>query len=139
MWITALEVFAMRHTILVIDDQWSMQELARAVLQSAGYRVVLAGDDVTGLSLARAERPDLIIMDLRLPGTDGRAFLTELRRERATTAIPVVFIINGGLRERLPFKLKSNNACCLRKPFPPPTLITTVERALGAEYEKIAV
>ena len=63
----------MRHTILVIDDQWSMQELARIVLGAAGYRVLLASDAVTGLCLARTEHPDIAVVDDNIAQKDGTA------------------------------------------------------------------
>ena len=130
----------MQHTILVIDDQWSMQELARVVLQSAGYRVLLAEDGVTGLSLARTEHPDLIVMDLRMPEMNIADFLQGLRRDRDTTAIPVVLISSDSVEEHLLAGLKAGRMDYLRKPFPPPALLTVVKRALrGSRPKKVAV
>jgi CheY-like chemotaxis protein len=126
----------MRHTILVIDDQWSMQELARVVLQSAGYRVLLADDGVTGLSLARTEHPDVIVMDLRMPELNLEDFLHGLHRETQTASIPVVFIASDNLEERQLNIVKVGHSNCLRKPFPPPALVTMVERALRRPRSK---
>lgn len=125
----------MRHTILVIDDQWSMQELARMILHSAGYRVLLAGDGVTGLTLARTEAPDVIVLDSRLPEMEGEDFLRELRQERRTAAIPVIFIASTPM---IP-PVGAGVLGCLTKPFPPPALVTLVERALNEPHIQIAV
>lgn len=129
----------MRHTILVIDDQWSMQELARIVLQSVGYRVLLADDSATGLSLARTECPDVIVMDLRMPEVDLTDFLHGLQRETTTAAIPVIFIASDCVEERLLKLTRSRRAACLQKPFPPPALVTMVERALKRPRQRMAV
>lgn len=125
----------MRHTILVIDDQWSMQELARVILQTAGYRVLLAGDAVTGLTMTRAERPDVIVLDSRLPEMDGAEFLRELYAERATADIPVICI--GG-EPPLPGETPPILGT-LMKPFPPRALVALVERALDEPRLPVAV
>jgi CheY-like chemotaxis protein len=135
-----MEVCTMRHTILVIDDQWSMQELARVVLQSAGYRVLLADDSASGLTLARTEHPDVIVMDLRMPEVDLTDFLQGLQRESATAAIPVIFIASDCIEDRLMHHLTTTGqATCLTKPFPPPALVTMVEGALKRPRQKMAV
>ncbi|MHB0940026.1 MAG: response regulator [Armatimonadota bacterium] len=127
----------MRHTILVIDDQWSMQELARVVLQSAGYRVLLAGDMVTGLMLARTEEPDVIILDTRMPEMSAVDFLKGLRQETGTAGIPVIFIANACTGDWQP--TEEYHGACLTKPFPPPALVTMVQRALEQPDKQVAV
>jgi len=131
------QVSIMRHTILVIDDQWSMQELARVVLQSAGYRVLLAGDVVTGLTLARTEEPDAIIFDTRMPEMSTADFLKGLRQESVTAGIPVIFIASACNGDRLPGE-DSAGTSCLLKPFPPPALAAMVQRALEIPSKQVA-
>ena len=115
-----------------------MQELARVVLQSAGYRVLLAGDMVTGLALARTEGPDVIILDTRMPEMSAADFLNGLRQETGTAGIPVIFIANA-----CPASGQSaeeyDSASCLTKPFPPPALVTMVERMLEQPDKQVAV
>ena len=89
----------MPYTILVIDDQWSMQEYTRFVLQTAGHRVLLAGETVTGLSLARTEHPDAIIMDERLRSRD---MLLALRQDSHTATIPVILITLSSSKKNFP-------------------------------------
>ena len=67
--------------ILVVDDEPSISNLVASYLRKEGYEVFTAADGVTGLKAARAYRPDLIILDIMLPGMDGREVLTTLRRE----------------------------------------------------------
>jgi two-component system alkaline phosphatase synthesis response regulator PhoP len=67
--------------ILVIDDEPSIVNLVTAYLKPEGYEVYTAADGNTGLKAARAYKPDLIVLDLMLPGKDGFEVLTQLRRE----------------------------------------------------------
>jgi two-component system alkaline phosphatase synthesis response regulator PhoP len=67
--------------ILVIDDEQSIIELVTAYLRPEGFEVLTASDGSTGLKVARANKPDLIVLDIMLPGLDGIDLLTQLRRE----------------------------------------------------------
>lgn len=67
--------------ILVIDDEPSIVNLVRAYLKSEGYEVLTAADGPSGLKAARAFKPDLVILDIMLPGMDGIELLSRLRRE----------------------------------------------------------
>jgi len=122
----------MRQTILVIDDQWSMQELARIVLQTAGYHVLLAGDGATGLSLARTQHPDLLVLDLHMPGMSGLEVLRCLRQDPHTAAIPTILITTAA--NQAPAGM-----CILQKPFHPPALLLMVDNILRQEQIPIAV
>ena len=76
--------------ILIIEDNAANMKLAVFLLQNAGYSVLSAPDAETGLTLAREEHPDLILMDIQLPGMDGLAATGILKRDDATRAIPVI-------------------------------------------------
>lgn len=73
--------------ILVIDDEQSILSLVSAYLVKEGYQALTAADGPTGLALARAEKPDLVVLDVMLPGMDGIELLTRLRRESDTYVI----------------------------------------------------
>jgi two-component system, cell cycle response regulator DivK len=77
-------------SVLVIEDNAANMKLACFLLRNAGHTVLCAVDAETGLTLARADQPDLILMDLQLPGMDGLAATALLKRDRATAAIPVI-------------------------------------------------
>lgn len=76
--------------ILVIEDNPANMTLAVFLLKSGGYAVLSATDAEAGLTLARAEQPDLILMDIQLPGMDGLAATSILKKDETTRAIPVI-------------------------------------------------
>jgi two-component system cell cycle response regulator DivK len=77
-------------TVLVVEDNPANMTLAAFLLQSAGHSVLRATDAEAGLTLARDEQPDLILMDIQLPGMDGLEAIGILKRSDATRAIPVI-------------------------------------------------
>lgn len=79
-------------TILVVEDNPSNMKLAVLLLHSAGYQVLQAADAEAGLALARRERPDLVLMDIHLPGMDGLSAARELKRDAATRAIKIIAV-----------------------------------------------
>jgi len=76
--------------ILVIEDNAHNMALALFLLQSAGHSVLSANDAEVGVTVARRERPNLILMDIQLPGMDGLAATALLKKDAATRAIPVI-------------------------------------------------
>jgi CheY-like chemotaxis protein len=78
------------HKILLVEDNAANMTLATFLLQSAGYEVITATDAEMGVSLARAQGPALILMDIQLPGMDGLQATAELRADESTRDIPVI-------------------------------------------------
>ena len=76
--------------ILVVEDHPANMKLAVLLLQKAGYSVLSAMDGEAGLAIAQTEQPDLILMDIQLPGMDGLAATALLKQNLATRAIPVI-------------------------------------------------
>ena len=76
--------------VLIIEDNPANMTLATFLLQSAGHSVLAARDAETGLTLARHEQPDLVLMDIQLPGMDGLQATALLKRDAPTRAIPVI-------------------------------------------------
>jgi two-component system cell cycle response regulator DivK len=76
--------------VLVVEDNAANMSLALFLLESAGHTVLSATDAEAGLTLARDEQPELILMDIQLPGMDGLEATTMLKRDDATRNIPVV-------------------------------------------------
>jgi two-component system cell cycle response regulator DivK len=76
--------------ILVVEDNPTNMKLATMLLTSAGHEVITAADAEIGLTMARDEQPDLILMDIQLPGMDGLAATRVLKLDEATRHIPVI-------------------------------------------------
>lgn len=77
-------------TVLIIEDNPANMALAKFLLQSAGHTVLTASDAEAGLTLAHESRPNLILMDIQLPGMDGLEATGLLKRDDATRLIPVI-------------------------------------------------
>jgi len=77
-------------TVLVIEDNPANMRLAVFLLENAGYSVLKDIDAEAGLATARTAQPDLILMDIQLPGMDGLAAITHLKQDEVTRAIPVI-------------------------------------------------
>ena len=84
--------------ILVIEDNPTNMKLAVLLLDTAGHTVITATDAETGLLLARDAQPDLILMDIQLPGMDGLEATALLKRDGATRGIPVIALTALAMR-----------------------------------------
>ncbi len=111
--------------MLVVDDDAPIRELVCAVLEGAGYAVHTAGDGAEALRVALEARPAVILLDLGLPGLDGRQFLAAYRREPGPHA-PVVLLTGAGERES--YAMEAGAAGHLSKPFKVADLLAAVER-----------
>jgi DNA-binding response OmpR family regulator len=78
--------------ILIVDDESAIRLVCRVNLDSAGFETIEAGDGETALALARSERPDLILLDVMLPGLNGWEVAAKLRELPETNRIPIVFL-----------------------------------------------
>ena len=85
--------------ILVVEDNPANMKLASLLLRNAGHDALCAVDAESGLTLARAEQPDLILMDIQLPGMDGLAATALLKKDPATAAIPVIALTALAMKE----------------------------------------
>jgi len=117
----------MSRTILVVDDEPRIVELARDYLEHAGFRVITANDGRAALDVARHDRPDLIVLDLGLPGLDGLDVTRELRRDGS---IPIVMVTarDDELDKLLGLELGADDY--LTKPFSPRELVARVKAVL---------
>jgi len=118
-------------TILVVEDNAANMKLAVFVLQNAGYRVLSAADAEEGLTLARQEHPDLILMDIQLPGMDGLAATALLKRDEATHAIPVVALTALAMKGDEERIRAAGCAGYIAKPMGYRDVLTTVAAQLG--------
>ncbi len=85
-------------SILIIEDNAANMRLATFLLKAAGHAVLEAVDAEAGLTLARAEHPDLILMDIQLPGMDGLEATALLKADEATRSIPVIALTSLAMK-----------------------------------------
>ena len=83
-------------TVLLVEDERDIADLVRYHVEKAGMRFVHAADGGAALRLARAERPDVALLDLMLPGLDGLEVCRQLRRDAATRRLPIIMLTARG-------------------------------------------
>jgi len=120
----------MSASILIIDDYEDNRELLRIMLEANGYEVREAADGLEGVRAAREEKPDLILVDLSMPGLDGWGVLRELRNDEQTRDIPCASVSASPDGDGLQSSDQGFDAY-LTKPFRRKELIATVERLLA--------
>jgi two-component system alkaline phosphatase synthesis response regulator PhoP len=122
-------------TVLVVDDEPKIAQLARDYLEHAGFAVLLASDGTSAVQAASSRRPDLVVLDLGLPGIDG---LEVMRRIRATGPTPIVVLTarDTELDKLLGLELGADDY--VTKPFSPRELVARV-RAVLRRAERAAV
>ena len=86
------------HRILYVEDNFQNKRLVRKILTARGYNVLEADDGLTGVEVARKELPDLILMDISLPGIDGVEATQRIKAHADTTAIPIVALTANAMR-----------------------------------------
>jgi adenylate cyclase len=119
-----------RATILVIEDEDDIRTFASRVLELEGYRVLQAGDGDEGLRLARGNQVAMVLLDLRLPGRDGWAVLSQMKNDPELSSIPVVvFTASAGVPQRSQ-ALAGGAADYLVKPLSATSLRKSIARIL---------
>ncbi|MEO8563348.1 MAG: response regulator [bacterium] len=122
-------------TILMVEDNAANMTLALYVLESAGHRVLSATDAEAGLALARSERPDLILMDIQLPGMDGLEATAQLKRDETTRAIPVIALTALAMKGDEERIMAAGCDGYIAKPMRYKELLATVADQLAARQE----
>jgi DNA-binding response OmpR family regulator len=114
-------------TILVVEDEMKIARLVRDYLQHAGFDVIVAGDGESALASARGRRPDLVVLDLGLPGRDGLDVTRELRR---SSNVPIVMLTARGDEADRIVGLELGADDYVVKPFSPKELVARVRAVL---------
>jgi CheY-like chemotaxis protein len=114
-------------TILVVDDEPVLRTIVREILHEEGYAVIEAADGRVMLEIMARVRPDLVLMDVMMPGIDGREAYQQLRSNPEHRDVPVV-LMSAGVR---PIRLDPSIAGFMAKPFDLTQLIELVTRLIG--------
>lgn len=127
-----------KSRILVVDDEPDLVELVRHHLQREHYEVSTAGDGETGLAEARRKLPDLVVLDLMLPGIDGLEVCRRLKSDPRTAHIPVLMLTAKGEESDAVIGLAQGADDYVRKPFGMKELIARIGTRLRAGEPRAA-
>ena len=117
--------------LLIADDKVGGRELVRAVLERSGYTVYEAVDGLEALRLARELRPDLIILDLNMPGLDGVEVVQELRLDAEFAIVPMLALTASAMHGDRERAIAAGFSGFITKPIGPRELRAEVDRLLG--------
>ncbi len=119
-----------KKTILSVEDGSELRRMIRMTLEYMGFRVLEAADGEEGLFMAREHRPDLVVMDVRMPGISGLAACAVMRTDPEMQRIPVVMLTAAGEASDITAGMAHGAKAYLTKPFQPVALIEIVTRLL---------
>jgi two-component system cell cycle response regulator DivK len=121
-------------TVLVVEDHAANLKLATLLLVHAGHDVLSAVDAETGLTLARSQRPDLILMDVQLPGMDGLEATALLKADEATSAIPIVALTAMAMKADEQRSLVAGCDAYITKPLSRAELYQVIDRLVPVPH-----
>ena len=126
-----------KKKILVVDDEEDILELVRYNLAREGYKILCASSGEDGLKVAKAEKPNLIVLDLMLPGIDGLDVTRRLKADDATRKIPIVMLTAKGEESDIVTGLELGAEDYITKPFSPRVLVARIKAALRRELKGV--
>jgi two-component system cell cycle response regulator DivK len=124
---------APRATVMVVEDNEPSRDVLSRRLRRRGYRIVSAVDGQQAVSIARAAKPDLILMDLGLPGIDGWEATAQLKRDEATRDIPIIVLSAHAMTNDREEALAAGGDDFDTKPVQFMRLLEKIERLLAGE------
>jgi len=119
-----------KNKILVIEDDDDILELIKYNLTKEGYQVISTASGEYGLNLAKTEKPDLLVLDLMLPGMDGLEVCKQLKADMATSHIPIIMATAKGEESDIVTGLELGADDYITKPFSPKVLIARIRACL---------
>lgn len=124
------------HKVLVIDDEKGLSDVLAIRLNAAGFVACTANDGASGLAAARAEPPDAILLDMRMPDMDGFQVHAALRRDPVLARVPVIFL-SANVQDSARHSAIANGAFAyLTKPYDAREVVSTVLDAIAAIEQK---
>jgi len=117
--------------ILVVEDNTTNLYLINFILEKKGYEVIQAKSGEEGVEVAIKEKPDLILMDIQLPGIDGMEATRRIRNSKANGKIPIIAITSYAMAGDKEKALAAGCTGYIKKPINPETFIAEIEKYLG--------
>lgn len=124
-----------KKKILIVDDERDIVKALMIRLQGAGYEVVTAFDGAQGIFVAHKEKPDLILLDIRMPAGNGFSVAEKLKHSVNTLSIPVIFLTGSPERNAEERAMTLGARFYIKKPYDPEELLDAIKRALEKEPE----
>ena len=118
-------------TILVVDDDYLSRELLQAHMENAHYHVILANSGIKALELAAAQQPDIILMDVNMPGLNGYSVCSQLKSTPTTSHIPVLLMTAMDDEENMALASESGADGFVSKPFDIPRMFEKINQLIG--------
>lgn len=118
--------------ILLIEDSADIRFLVKHDLETMGHTVITANDGSLGLAAAKASSPDLVISDIKMPQTDGYAFIRALRADASLHRTPAIALTGFGARAEIERAMEAGFDVCLTKPAEPHSIAEAIERLRGS-------
>jgi DNA-binding response OmpR family regulator len=118
-------------SVLVVDDAPPNVKLLRLILKDAGYRVLEAASGPEALEIMRRERPDAMVLDVRMPGMDGYEVCREIRRDPEFAALPVIMVTALSLPEERIRGIEAGATDFITKPFNKKELLARIQASLA--------
>lgn len=119
-----------KKKILIVDDVRDIVKALMIRLHKAGYDVVTAFDGAQGVFMAHKEKPDLILLDIRMPAGDGFSVAERLKRSTHTFSIPVIFLTGSPEKNAEDKAMGLGARFYIKKPYDPEELLDAIKRAL---------
>jgi CheY-like chemotaxis protein len=120
-----------RKSILVVDDDEALLKTIKRILLSNGYSVLVATTGEKGLQVAKLQKPDLIILDVILPGIKGRELCSRLKENKETAEIPVIFLTAKDSPDDIKAEMAAGGISHLTKPVNARMLLAEIRKILG--------
>ena len=121
--------------ILAVDDSATILEMIKAILVSGGYEVITASDGAEALDTARAEEPDLILLDVMLPKLDGYRVCRLLKFDQKYKAIPIIMLTAKAEEQAMATGIRTGANQYLTKPIEPERLLAAVAEELSKAHD----
>lgn len=121
----------MQKKIMVVDDEPYIARVIKFKLEQEGYAVISANDGVTGLDRIRQEKPDLVLLDVMMPGLTGYEVCQQVKADADLQGIPVVFLTAKGQERDREQGLNMGASDYITKPFSPNRLLELVKSIIG--------
>ena len=118
-------------TVLIVDDDLSVHKMLEPVLVTNGFQVFSAKTGEEGLQLAKDKKPNIVVLDVLLPGMKGREVCIQIKKDPSTKEIPVLFLTSKDSPDDVQAEIEAGGIGHLTKPINPQYLLAQIRRILG--------